>query len=151
LLDPKIREQGFPAWGLDKKCQRSDPDILPGTVWVTLFIGFVLQAQSLEELERRARVCFKKLLPRKQTPPSADTIRLSSTSMDLEPIKNIYVETVNKARRNKMMPTIVSLRVAAIDGAEQLLQFMNCQGKLICKKKLPYLAIYDPWALHIPV
>jgi excisionase family DNA binding protein len=33
---------------------------------VTLLIGFALQVQSLEELERRAKVCFKKLLPRKQ-------------------------------------------------------------------------------------
>ena|GEM_PF-5263093 len=63
------------GWIKNARDQRKDPDILPGTVWVTLFIGFVLQAQSLEELERRARVCFKKLLPRKQTPPSADTIK----------------------------------------------------------------------------
>ena len=105
------------GWIKNAKDQRKDPDILPGTVWVTLLVGFVLQVQSMEELERRAKVCFKKLLPRKQTPPSADTIRLSSTSMDLKPIKDIYVETVNKARRNKMMPVIGSLRVAAIDGA----------------------------------
>lgn len=83
---------------------------------MTLLIGFTLQVQSLEELERRAKVCFKKLLPRKQRPPSADTIRLSSTGMELEPIKKLYVGAINKARRGKMMPSIGYYRVVAIDG-----------------------------------
>ena len=83
---------------------------------MTLLIGFALQVQSLEELERRAKVCFKKLLPRKQRPPSADTIRLSSTGMELEPIKKLYVEMINKARRNKMIPAMGNFRVAAMDG-----------------------------------
>ncbi len=57
-----------------------------------------------------------KLLPRKQKPPSADTIRHSAVGMELEPIKKLYAEVVNKARRSKMLPVIGHYRVAAIDG-----------------------------------
>ena len=104
------------GWTKRAKDHRKNPEIAPGAIWVTLLIGFALQVQSLEELERRAKVCFKKLLPRKQRPPSADTIRLSSTGMELEPIKKLYVEMINKARRNKMIPAMGNFRVAAMDG-----------------------------------
>ena len=105
--------EGCTKWAKD---ERKDPEIEPGTIWVTLLIGFALQVQSLEELERRAKESFKKLLPRKQRPPSADTIRHSSIGMELEPIKKLYIAVINKARRSKMLPTIDHYRVAAIDG-----------------------------------
>ncbi|TEB05770.1 hypothetical protein Psch_02811 [Pelotomaculum schinkii] len=44
--------KGWTKWARD---ERKDPDIEPGTIWATLLIGFALQAQSLEELERRAK------------------------------------------------------------------------------------------------
>ena len=105
--------EGWTKWAKD---ERKDPEIEPGTIWVTLLIGFVLQVQSLEELERRAKESFKKLLPRKQRPPSADTIRHSSTRMELEPVKKLFATVVSKARRDKMMPSVGYYRVAAIDG-----------------------------------
>jgi hypothetical protein len=40
-------------------------------------------------LERRARENFKKLLPRRQRPPSADTVHHSSTRMDLDPVTEV--------------------------------------------------------------
>ncbi|WP_044665826.1 hypothetical protein, partial [Syntrophaceticus schinkii] len=92
--------EGCTKWAKD---ERKDPEIEPGTIWVTLLIGFALQVQSLEELERRAKESFKKLLPRKQRPPSADTIRHSSIGMELEPIKKLYIAVINKARRSKML------------------------------------------------
>ncbi|AFV11265.1 hypothetical protein Tph_c10420 [Thermacetogenium phaeum DSM 12270] len=58
--------EGRTKWAKDK---RRDPEIEPGTIWATLLIGFALQVQSLEELERRARKSFKKLLPGGQRPP----------------------------------------------------------------------------------
>lgn len=112
-IDKVFLPTGWTKWAND---QRKDPEIEPGTVWVTLLIGFALQVRSLEELERRARESFKKLLPRKQRPPSADTIRHSSTRMELEPVKRLFAAVVNKARRGKMMPAIGGYRVAAIDG-----------------------------------
>ena len=105
--------EGYTKWAKDK---RKDPEIKPGTIWVTLLMGFAFQVRSLEELERRAKESFKKLLPRKQKPPSADTIRHSAVGMELEPIKKLYAEVVNKARRSKMLPVIGHYRVAAIDG-----------------------------------
>lgn len=105
--------EGYTKWAKDK---RKDPEIKPGTIWVTLLMGFAFQVRSLEELERRAKESFKKLLPPKQKPPSADTIRHSAVGMELEPIKKLYAEVVNKARRSKMLPVIGHYRVAAIDG-----------------------------------
>jgi|GEM_PF-4832408 len=85
--------EGWTKWAKD---ERKDPEIKPGTIWVTLLIGFVLQVQSLEELERRSKECFRKLLPRKQRPPSADTVHLSCKGMELEPLKKLFVLVVNK-------------------------------------------------------
>ncbi|HHW41391.1 MAG TPA: transposase [Syntrophomonadaceae bacterium] len=105
--------EGWTKWAKD---ERKDPEIEPGTIWVTLLIGFILQVQSLEELERRAKENFQKLLPRKQRPPSADTIRHSSIGMELATVKNLFAAVINKARRSKMLPSIRYYRVAAIDG-----------------------------------
>jgi|GEM_PF-5035682 len=37
--------KGWTKWAEDK---RKNPEIIPGTTWVTLLLGFVFQVQSLE-------------------------------------------------------------------------------------------------------
>ena len=85
--------EGYTKCAKDK---RKDPEIKPGTIWVTLLMGFTFQVRCLEELERRAKESFKKLLPREQKPPSADTIRHTAVGMELEPIKKLYAVVIIK-------------------------------------------------------
>lgn len=54
---------------------RKRPEILPGTLWLTAWMGFLLQVPSVEQLERLAQRHFRRWLPRGQRPPSGDALR----------------------------------------------------------------------------
>jgi len=49
---------GWTKWAKDK---RENPEIKPGTIWITLLMGFTFQVKSLEELERRAKAALRSL------------------------------------------------------------------------------------------
>lgn len=113
-------------WWQNAKDAREEPEISTGTIWLTLLMGFSFQVPSLEELQRRARSSFRKLLPRGQRPPSADTIGYSLKRTDLGSLQALFVAVMQKARRAKMVPWLGNLRIVAIDGTGILSSESRC-------------------------
>lgn len=105
--------KGWLEWAKDR---RAAPEISPGTIWLTLLMGFSFQVGSLEELHRRGRQSFRKLLPGGQRPPSADTLGYSLKRADLGGIKQLFVAVMQKVRRSRMVGWVGNLRVVAMDG-----------------------------------
>ena len=96
---------------------RKDPDILPGTLWLTVLCGFMMQIPSFEQLGRTARDGFRRLLPRGQRPPSVDALRDGMNEIDLDGLKRLFVSMMKRVKAMKAIGMIDGLRAAAIDGS----------------------------------
>lgn len=112
---------------------RKRPEILPGTLWLTVWMGFLLQRPSLEQLERLAGRHFRKVLPRGQRPPSGDALRDGMDRADLGALQRLFVTVMKAVKAMKAVPLLEGLRVAAIDGTHgfvsTLHKFEDCRAQ----------------------
>ena len=94
---------------------RKRPEILPGTLWLTAWMGFLLQVPSVEQLERLARRHFRRWLPRGQRPPSGDALRDGMDRADLGALQRLFIAVMKAVKAMKAVPFVDGWRVAAID------------------------------------
>ena len=96
---------------------RKNPEILPGTIWMVMLYGLVMQVPSLEQLERLGRDALGRVLPRGQRAPSADALRDGLNGAALDRLRTVFVGMMKRARAMKAVSWLEGFRVVAIDGS----------------------------------
>ena len=119
---------------------RTDPEISPASIFLTLFHGFVFRLPSFQQLESDFAHSYLQHWVGAERPFRDDTLRYSLCGFDLDPLEAMLVDVNRRLKRGKAFDEgdIEGRRVAAVDGIEVLSSFSrhceNCLQRRVIRK-----------------
>jgi len=112
---------------------RTDPEISPGSVFLTLLHSFIFRLPSFQQLDRELSHTYLQKWIDAERPFHDDTLRYSLCSFELEPLENMLVDINRRLKRSKAFDEgrAQGRLVAALDGIEVLSSFSRrCESCL---------------------